>query len=609
MTSGRGPRSDRRSETRPWPQDQCGNAFGPQGAALLGELRRIRAASDGDAGKRPGKPLAQPHPGAKPGPSERHDNVYVARRAAKQGGERTASETITNIREPRIVELRPSQRSAKAGFAEQQQSAGDRESRPESLIAKPRAGKAFMNRAIGVGRELLGSSYRIIADRDTASQATDAQGADLAGRLRGGLQAELRTGLRVLVLGVGVVGGWAAVVPLSAAVMVAGTLVVESNVKKVQHPTGGIIAQILAHDGMRVKEGDLVVRLDEVQARANLQVITKQLDEVRVRIARLMAERDGADAPKLPRQLARADNQENEQLINSELSLFNARAGARKSQKELLRSHIAQLDEEIAGLTAQIKSKETQLDLISSELHGVQSLYDKQLVPLTRLTSLQREAARLGGEREQLVSSIAETRSKISEAELQIIRIDQDVRAEVTKDLRESQDKESELAERNVASQDLMNRIQLRAPASGVVHQLAVHTIGGVIAPGEVVMEIVPDADDLEIQAKLPPKDVDQVRVGQETLVRLSAFNQHTTPQLHGVVSYVSADLTHDKQTDAAYYTVKVTLPSNELHRLSGLQLVSGMPAEVFLQTGSRTMMSYLLKPIADQLQRSFSER
>ena len=154
-----------------------------------------------------------------------------------------------------------------------------------------------------------------------------------------------------------------------------------------------------------------------------------------------------------------------------------------------------------------------------------------------------------------------------------------------------------------------MNRIELRAPASGVVHQLAVHTIGGVVAPGEVIMEIVPDADDLEIQTKLPPKDIDQVRVGQETLVRLSAFNQHTTPQLHGVVSYVSADLNHDKQTDAAYYTVKVTLPGNELHRLGGLQLISGMPAEVFLQTGSRTMMSYLLKPITDQLQRTFSER
>jgi HlyD family secretion protein len=275
----------------------------------------------------------------------------------------------------------------------------------------------------------------------------------------------------------------------------------------------------------------------------------------------------------------------------------------------LLGSHIAQLGEEIAGLDAQIKSKATQLDLISGELRGIQTLYDKQLVPLTRLTGLQREAARLDGEREQLVSAIAETRSKISEAELQIIRIDQDFRAEVTKDLREAQDKETELAERRVAAQDLLNRIELRAPTSGVVHQLAVHTIGGVITAGEVIMEIVPDADDLQIEAKLPPKDIDQVNVGQKTFVRLSAFNQRTTPQVNGVVSYVSADLSRGRETDAPYYTVKVTLPSEERHRLGDLQLVSGMPAEVFLQTGSRTMMRYLLKPITDQLQRTFSER
>jgi HlyD family secretion protein len=440
--------------------------------------------------------------------------------------------------------------------------------------------------------------------------AADAGDPDLAGCLRRGFQDELSMGLRVLVLGVGILGGWAVVVPLSAAVMVSGTLVVEGEVKKVQHPTGGVIAQILVHDGMHVKEGELVVRLNEIQVGANLQVVMKQLDETRVRIARLIAERDGMDEPKLPRGLAtRTGDKDIEQLIMSENSLFKARASARQSQKELLRGHVGQLGEEIAGIEAQIKSKRTQLDLISSELRGVQTLYDKQLVPLTRLTALQRESARLDGEREQLVSAIAETRSKISEAELQIIRIDQDLRAEVTKDLRESQDKESELTERSVAAQDQMNRIDLRAPTSGVVHQLAVHTVGGVIGPAEVIMEIVPDSDNLQVQARLPPKDIDQVLVGQKTLVRLSAFNQHTTPQLNGVVSYVSADLSHDKQTDAAYYTLKVSLPGAELRRLGALQLVSGMPAELFLQTGSRTMMSYLLKPITDQLQRTFSER
>jgi HlyD family secretion protein len=653
MTSRGGKRPDDRGEKASQPDNRNGGAFGPRGAELLGELRRIghdfgrdtvheravkpearkhtahpdqppkikRAAAPGwptlndvTAERAGGSFAANPLPNAKSSPSAGfdksnpsagHDNVYVAHRSTPRARESVAPEAIANIREPRIVELRPSPKGTRG--KNQGSSPGDarnHDHRPETPGSPLPAGEAAPKRAIEACLKHLGSVFRYFFGRAAAG----AGGPDLAGRLRHGFQNELRTGLRVLVLGVGLSGGWAIAVPLSAAVMVAGTLVVESNVKKIQHPTGGVVAEILAHDGMRVKEGELLVRLDEVQARSNLQVIVKQLDETRVRVARLIAERDGTDAPKLTKGLSPADNQDNQQLVMSELALFTARASARKSQKELLGSHISQLGEEIAGLDAQIKSKATQLDLISSEQRGIQTLYDKQLVPLTRLTALQRETARLDGEREQLVSAIAETRSKISEAELQVIRIDQDFRAEVTKDLREAQDKETELAERKIAAQDLLNRIELRAPTAGVVHELAVHTIGGVIKAGDVIMEIVPDTDDLEIEARLPPKNIDQVHVGQKTFVRLSAFNQRTTPQVSGVVSYVSADLTHDRQNDAPYYTVKISLPSEERHRLGNLQLVSGMPAEVFLQTGSRTMMSYLLKPIADQLQRTFSE-
>jgi HlyD family secretion protein len=316
------------------------------------------------------------------------------------------------------------------------------------------------------------------------------------------------------------------------------------------------------------------------------------------------------DAPKLPQELAsRLGNKDVEQLFSSEKSLFEARASARQSQKELLRGQIGQLGQQISGLDAQIRSKAAQLRLITGELEGIQSLYDKHLVPLTRLTALQREAARLDGERGQLVSTIAETQAKISGAELQIVRIDQEFRAEVTKDLRESQDKEAELAERSVAAQDQLNRIIIRAPSSGVVHELSAHTIGGVIGPAEVIMVIVPDLDDLQIEARLSPNDIDQVRIGQKAIVRFPAFNQRTTPQLSGTVSYVSADLSHDQQTHAAYYTIKAILSREELERLGDLQLVSGMPAELFLETGSRTMMSYLLKPITDQLRRTFNQR
>lgn len=419
-----------------------------------------------------------------------------------------------------------------------------------------------------------------------------------------------RAGSRVLAVALVIGGGWAALVPLSGAVVVPGTVVSETSVKKIQHQTGGIIAGISVSDGMRVREGDILVRLDDTQVRSNFQVVTKQLEEIRARISRLTAERDGHDDQALVRKAALQNRpDDNEQLLTTESSLFKARADARRSQRELLRSRIAQLNEEIVGMDAQIRSKQTQSDLIAQELEGVQALYDKRLTPLTRLTSLQREAARLDGERGQLVSSIAETRGKISESELQLVKLDQDFRADVMKDLREAQDKEAELIERVVAAKDQVTHIDLRAPTTGIVHQLSVHTVGGVVTPAEVMMVIVPESDELQIDARLPPAEIDQVHKGQNTQVRFSAFNQRTTPELTGIVSHVSADITHDQQSNTGYYTVRVSLPGHEFARLGERQLIAGMPAELFIQTGSRTMMSYLFKPITDQLRRMFRER
>jgi HlyD family secretion protein len=658
MMSTRGPQ-DIRGEPAPLRGVQARESFGPQGAELIRELRRIEGLLERDAGspahRRPaeGQRAANSNSHVRPmkparrdgtfkaamrawlgptgsGKSARHDrdgkpHVETAPAAAlstrpgpprsnmrrARAGE-SAAESITNILELPIGRLGRSRPGPDPTVALDPGGApADREPRPESPAAEPPVRADTLSRMAGFCLRYIsaGCAY-LIGPTPGQANAQDADVvADLTGRLRHGFEIELRTGIRVLVLGVGLAGGWAVAVPLSAAVTVSGTLVVESDVKKIQHPAGGVVAQLPAHDGMRVKAGDLLVRLDETQARTNRQVITNQLDQIRVRIARLIAERDGLDEPKLPGELAPTADPDIERLLAAETSLFKARLGARQNQKQLLQSNIAQLGEEITGLDAQIRSKTAQLVLISSELQGVQALYDKQLVPLTRLTTLQRQAAQLDGERSQLTSAIAETRSKIGQARLQIIKIDQDLRGEVMKDLRESQDKESELAQRIVAAQDQLNRIEIRAPTAGLVHQLSVHTIGGVIAAGEVIMEIVPDSDGLQIESRLPPMDIDQVWVGQKALVRFAAFNQRTTPQVNGVVSYVSADLTQEPQTRSAYYTIRMTLPGEELRRLGNLKLVSGMPAEVFLQTGSRTMMSYLLKPITDQLQRTFSER
>ena len=473
------------------------------------------------------------------------------------------------------------------------------------------AGPVPRDRSVtGVVRNGLTAGVAFLANRDGSADVAGAPGESIVVRAARAFEGELRTGLRALLVVGGLAGGWMTLVPLSGAVVVPGNLVVQSNVKTIQHPTGGVVAQIPVHNGMRVNAGDLLLRLDATQAQASLQVVSKQLDEVRAKSARLVAERDGLPRPAIPPEMSgRLDDNNVKTLLASEASLFRARVTARESQKELLKSKVSQLGEEIVGLEAQVASKAKQLELITGELTGVQELFDKRLVPIARLTALQRESARIEGERGQLISTIAETKTKVDEAKLQMVRLDQDVRTEVVKDLGEAQGKEAELSERSVAARDVLERIEMRAPTSGVIHQLNAHTIGGVIRAGDAVMEVVPDSDDLQIEARLQPNDIDQVRKGQQAFVRFSAFNQRVTPQLIGQVSYVSPDTTRDQQTSTSYFTVRIMLPEEERRRLAGLQLSSGMPAEVFMQTGSRTMLSYLFKPILDQFQRAFVER
>ena len=491
---------------------------------------------------------------------------------------------------------------------------------PSAPIDKPRlalprpagnvAPKTSIGQLIERGRVGVSASVAFLVNRDALAHNDNPLGDTLALRTGRAYENELRTGLRVLLVALVLGGGWMALMPLAGAVVVPGNLVVQSNVKTIQHPTGGVVAEVPVHNGSRVNIGDLLLRLDATQAQASLQMVSKQLDESRARMARLIAERDGLPLPEIPAEMAaRLDESAVKNLLASEETQFKARANARYSQKDLLQSRVAQLGEEIAGLDSQVASKGKQLELIAGELTGVQDLYDKRLVPLTRLTTLQRETARIEGERGQLISAIAETKAKVGEAQLQIVKLDQDFRTDVVKELGETQGKAAELEQRGVAARDIIDRIELRAPTSGIIHQLSAHTIGGVIRAGDAIMEVVPDSDDLQIEARLQPNDIDQVQAGQKALIRFSAFNQRVTPQLVGLVSYVSADVSHDQQTNAAYFTVRMTLPDDERRRLAGLQLVSGMPAEVFMQTGSRTMMSYLLKPITDQFNRAFVER
>lgn len=409
----------------------------------------------------------------------------------------------------------------------------------------------------------------------------------------------------------GGIGVWAARTNLSGAVLAGGLVVVDSNVKKVQHPTGGVVGEIMVKNGQSVKAGDLLMRLDETVTRANLRMVADQLDELAVRSARLRAERDGLKDIPVPDILAnREDEEKLSAIMKDERKLFDSRRDMREGQKAQLRERISQLKEEIEGISGQIESKGREIQLIGQELAGLETLEEKRLVPTSKMVALRREAARLEGERGQLQAEAAKAKGKITETELQILSIDQDFVTELMKELRDNQAKEAEFSQKKVAAEDQLKRVDIRAPQSGLVHQLQVHTVGGVINPAEPVMMIVPEGDQLVIEARIAPHDIDQVLISDRSaLVRFSAFSQRTTPELVGHVKSISPDLTMDQKTGESYFVARIEIPETEIVKLGEKKLVPGMPADVQIKTQDRTALSYLLKPMTDQISKAFRER
>ncbi|WP_432284471.1 HlyD family type I secretion periplasmic adaptor subunit [Aminobacter sp. BA135] len=426
-------------------------------------------------------------------------------------------------------------------------------------------------------------------------------------RLRKDIRRNVRLGGFAALALVGGLGLWAATSSLSGAVVAAGHLVVDSNVKAVQHPQGGVVGALNVHNGSMVSAGEVLVRLDDTVAKANLAIVDNGLDELMARRARLIAERDGTEAVTYPAELAgRASDPAIAQLIEGENKLFALRRQARDGQVSQLRERIAQFREEISGVEAQQKSKKQEIALIKVELAGMEELWKKKLVPISRLADRQRAQAQLDGEDGQLTAAAAQTRGRISETELAIIQIDQDMRSQVAGELREIDAKAGELRERQVAAEQSLKQIDIRAPQAGRVHQLAIHTVGGVVTPGEAIMQIVPTADALVVEARVAPQDIDQVRIGQPATLRLSAFNQQTTPEVDGTVDRVSPDMIEDQKAGLSYYAVRIALSAKSLEQAGSPELKPGMPAEVFLKTTDRTVLSYLFKPLTDQASRAF---
>ncbi len=403
------------------------------------------------------------------------------------------------------------------------------------------------------------------------------------------------------------VGGWAAVSEISGAVIAPGTFVVERNVKKIQHSYGGIVAAINVKNGDRVDSGQVLLSLDPTQIGAEIGVIKSQLIELTARSVRLAAERDSLPNLVFPAAfLERGDDAK--AAATGEIRLFEESRRTKDSQKEQLRFKIEQSKEEIGGLTAQRDAKDGELKIIQKELGEIRGLYAKQLTPVSRVYNMEREEKKLGGEHGGLIAQIARAKGQISEINVQILSVDENVRAQAQREMRSIEAKLAELQERENAASDKLRRIDIRAPQRGTVHELNVHTVGGIITGAEQIMLIVPDEDSLTVQARIAPNDVDHVVVGRPARLRLSAFNQKTTPEIAARVTNVSADVAIDPKTGQNYYVVRVEMDEKGRRIVEDLKLVPGMPVEVFMSTGDRTALSYLLKPFTDQMNRTFRE-
>ncbi len=415
-------------------------------------------------------------------------------------------------------------------------------------------------------------------------------------------------GLGFLTL-VGVFGGWAVGTEIVGAVIAQGSLVVETSLKKVQHPVGGVVSELAVRDGDRVKAGDVVMRIDATMTKSNLAIIVKSLDQFTARKARLESERDRAGWVIFPQTLLdRAGDGEVLAMMNAEQRLYENRKAVRESKKRQLEQRVRQLRDEISGMEAERAANFREQGMVDEELIRFRSLHERGLMEKSRLSTLERQATDIDGDIGRLMAGIAGVEAKISETSLQILQIDEQWSEEVGSDLREMDARIGEYVERRVAAEDQLKRVDILAPQDGVVHQLSVHTIGGVVAPGEQIMMIVPEVDKLVVEVKVAPQDIDQIYYGQLTNLRFSAFNQKTTPEITGTVERISADVTVDQRTGTSFYLVRVATSQEQIKRLGEFSLMPGMPVEAFITTGDRSVLSYFLKPLIDQANRTFRE-
>lgn len=418
------------------------------------------------------------------------------------------------------------------------------------------------------------------------------------------------TGLITTVLLVVFFGGWGLFTTISGAVVANGVIQVEQNRQIVQHPDGGVVAEINVEEAQTVKAGDVLIRLDGAQIKADLAIVEGQLFDAMARKARLQAERDDAATPVFPKELTdiAAQRPDVAEQIEGQKRLFIARGETQKAQIDQLQKRLDQITSQGQGITAQMAATDDQIRLLQPEIDVQQTLLDKGLTQSARIMDLKREAARLAGNRGEMQSNHAQTEGKATETQLQILQIKSARREDANNQLRDMGDKTLELAERRRALTEQVNRLEIRAPVSGVVLGLTVTTPHSVIRPADPILYIIPQDRPLIIVAQIPPIHVDEVHVGQEVRVSFAAFSARTTPQLNAKLTTISADAISDPATKQSFYRAEITLDAGELARLKDDKLVPGMPVSAYIGTGDRTPMAYLLKPFMDYVKLAFRE-
>lgn len=403
-------------------------------------------------------------------------------------------------------------------------------------------------------------------------------------------------------------GGGAALVQVGGAVVASGEVMVASRVKKIAHPSGGVIAQIYVGNGDQVKAGEILMRLDSTVSSLSARASGQSYWQLLASRARLTAERDALGTIAFPAELTTDADPAASHAMSEAERHFVLRRQARAGERSQLIERARQMQQQIVAYEAQAVATRKETHLIEPERSGVHDLWKRNLVTIGRLNELERTAVGLESTAASTEANIAQTRARVAEIRQQILQIEQDARSQAAVELVEVESRLADQSIRRATAGDTFDRAAIRAPQAGIVDKLAFNTIGGVIPPTETIMEIVPSADRITVEVKISPADIDQLHNGQSVQLLFSAFNRQTTPEISGYISRISADRTVEPRSGSGYFTGIVEVPQRELRKLGKLKLVPGMPVETFIQTGNRSLLSYVTKPFRDHLSRTFRE-